>query len=217
MNGLKKILLLSALVLLASGCATQKPYDYTEFKKSRPASILVLPPVNHSAEVKATYSMYSQMTFPLAESGYYVIPVALADETFKQNGYASPGDIQTIPADKLRQIFGADAALYVDIKDYGVHYQLIDSVVSVAAEGRLVDLRSGQTIWTGSARASSSENNNSSGGLLAVLVKAVVNQVINSVTERAHPYAGVASLRLLSAGQNGQILHGPRSPKYQTE
>ena len=221
MPGLKKILALSSMCLLTfitTGCATQAPYDYTEFKKSHPASILILPPVNSSSEVRATYSMLAQMTYPLAESGYYVVPVALADETFKQNGYSSAGDIQTIPADKLRQIFGADAALYVNIKDYGVHYQIIDSVVSVAAEGRLVDLRTGQTIWTGNARASSSENNNSNNaGLLGLLVKAIVNQVVNSVSERAHPYAGIASQRLLTAGGNGRILYGPRSLRYGTD
>ena len=87
--------------------------------------------------------------------------------------------------------------------------------VLALAEGRLVDLRTGQTIWTGSARASSSENNNSNNaGLLGLLVKAIVNQVVNSVSERAHPYAGIASQRLLMAGGNGRILYGPRSLRY---
>ena len=56
------------LALLASGCATQqKPYDYAEFKAARPASILVLPPMNSSSEVIAPSGMLAQATLPLAE------------------------------------------------------------------------------------------------------------------------------------------------------
>lgn len=68
------------LAVLAAGCATQqKPCDYTAFKESRPKIILVLPPLNNSPEVAATYGMLSQLTYPLAESGHYVLPVALVD------------------------------------------------------------------------------------------------------------------------------------------
>lgn len=33
----------------------------------------------------------AQMTQPLAESGYYVLPVSLVDETLKGNGMSTPG------------------------------------------------------------------------------------------------------------------------------
>jgi hypothetical protein len=52
--------------LLATGCATPTPYDYSAFKQSRPTSILVLPPLNISPDVAATYSMLEQVTLPLA-------------------------------------------------------------------------------------------------------------------------------------------------------
>src|SRR5690606_28429952 len=93
-----KTLCAISVALLATGCATQqKPYDYAEFKQARPASILVLPPLNSSQEVIAPYGMLSQATLPLAESGYYVVPVALAEETFKQNGLSIPADIHQVP------------------------------------------------------------------------------------------------------------------------
>lgn len=44
-----------AVLLLAGllgGCAKQQPYDYTAFRESRPASILVLPPLNESPDLK---------------------------------------------------------------------------------------------------------------------------------------------------------------------
>ena len=71
---------------LLGGCAAPKTIDYAAFKQSRPKSILVLPPINESPEVQASYSLVSQVTYPLAEAGYYVLPIALVDETFRQNG-----------------------------------------------------------------------------------------------------------------------------------
>ena len=95
---------------LSTGCATTKaPYDYTQFKQSRPSSILVLPPLNGSPDINATYSMLSQVTLPLAESGYYVFPVSLVDETFHQNGLNNPAEMHEVKLQKLREIFGADA------------------------------------------------------------------------------------------------------------
>lgn len=204
--------------LFLTGCATRANYDYSAFKESRPTSILVLPPINSSPDVNATYSMLAQATFPLAESGYYVFPVTLVDETFKQNGMTTPADIQQIPFPKLREIFGADAALYINVKQYGSSYTVIMSETRVTAEGRLVDLRTGKTIWAGAATASSAEQqNNSGGGLVGLLVKAVITQIVESLSDKGHPIAGITSARLLHAGRPGGILYGPRSPMYMKE
>ena len=98
-------LLVSVCVLaLLTGCAERKTIDYTAYKQSRPKSILILPPLNESPDVKATYSMLSQVTYPLAEAGYYVMPVALVDETFRQNGLSTPADIHQLPPNKLHEI-----------------------------------------------------------------------------------------------------------------
>lgn len=204
-------------LLLLGGCATQKPYDYSAFREARPASILVLPPLNSSPDVNATYSMMSHATQPLAESGYYVFPVTLVDETFKQNGLTSPADIHDIPVAKLRKIFGADAALYINVKQYGTSYSVIASETRVTAEGKLVDLRSGQTLWTGIATASSAEGDSNNGGLLGAVVKAAVRQIVETISNQGHVIAGQTSARLLSAGRPNGILYGPRSPMYLKE
>jgi hypothetical protein len=204
--------LLMALVM--TGCATPKSYDYTAYKQSRPKSILVLPPQNHSPDVKATYSMLSQVTFPLAESGYYVFPVAVVDETFRQNGLTEPADIHAVAPAKLRQIFGADAALYIDIKDYGTSYMVLSSNTVVTAEAKLVDLKTGQLLWSGTATASSGEQDTSSSSLVGMMVQAVVNQIAHTITDKGHEIAGITSVRLLSAGHPNGILFGPKSPAY---
>jgi hypothetical protein len=208
---------LAAAALLLGGCATRQPYDYSAFREARPASILVLPPLNSSPDINATYSMLSQTTAPLSESGYYVFPVTLVDETFKQNGLTSAADIHDVSISKLREIFGADAALYINVRQYGTSYMVISSETRVTAEARLVDLRSGSTLWSGQATASSAEGDNNSGGLVGMLVKAAIRQIVETISSQGHIIAGRTSTRLLSAGQPNGILYGPRSPKYLKE
>lgn len=206
----------AAALLSLQGCVTPpKPYDYTAYREAKPASILVLPPVNGTPEVQATPSVMAQMTQPLAESGYYVLPVSLVDETLKGNGMHTADDAQQIPVAKLREIFGADAGLYVKVTRYGSVYSVLNSETAVTLEAKLVDLRDGRLLWEGSASASSAEQQNSSqGGLIGLLVKAVVDQIISASTDRSHPMAGIASQRLLVAGRPNGLLFGPRSPNY---
>lgn len=207
--------LLACAAALLGGCATPPTFDYSAYKGSRPQSILVLPPVNNSPDVNATFSVLAQVTHPLAESGYYVMPVSLVAETFKQNGVTEPAEMHAIDRAKLREIFGADAALYLTVTKYGTTYMVFDSAAVVSASAKLVDLKTGQELWSGSATASSSEqNNNQSGGLVGLLVTAVVKQIMHSVVDSSHPVAGIASQRLLSAGRPNGMLYGPRSPNY---
>ncbi|WP_263263144.1 DUF799 domain-containing protein [Pseudomonas sp. RIT-PI-S] len=219
MNPWIKGLALLVLAGIASGCAPVKTVDYQAYKQARPRSIVVLPPLNESPDVKATYSMLSQVTVPLAEAGYYVVPVALMDETFRQNGVTAAGDIHQLPPAKLREIYGADAGLYITVSDYGTKYMVLSSATIVTAHARLVDLKTGTTLWTGTASASSAENqNNSGGGLVGMLIVAAVNQIIASASDDAgYPIAGMTSGRLLSAGQRAGLLYGPRSPRYGTD
>ena len=218
MNLKRHFAVLGAVVALVAmtGCATKNaPFDYTDYKASRPRSILVLPPVNNSPEVQATYSMLSYATLPLAEAGYYVLPVTLVAEAFKENGMTQPTDMHATSADKLRQIFGADAALYITISKYGTTYQVITSATVVSAEAKLVDLKTGKLLWTGADTASSEEGQSQGQGSLAgLLISAIVKQVMASALDQGHRIAGVTTARLLSPGRPNGMLYGPRSPNY---
>lgn len=210
----KSIAAIVVSILIFSGCANVPNYDYTALRAANPASILVLPPKNSSPDVNATPSVLSQLTYPLAETGYYVIPVALMDAAFKENGVTTADDAQAISTEKLRSIFGADAALYTEITEFGTSYKLIRSETAVTLKSRLVDLRTGTLLWEGSARASSAEQqNNNGGGLVGLLVQAAVEQIVNNVVDASYTYAGTASNRLLMPRPAG-LLNGPRSPLY---
>lgn len=206
----------SALAVLAAlalaGCATQtKPYDYSAFREAKPASLLVLPPLNESPDIKASPALWSHATLPLSEAGYYVLPVTLVDETLRQNGVQTADDAHSISGAKLREVFGADAAVYLKVTQYGTSYRVVSSETAVSVSARIVDLRTGTQLWEGSARASSAEQSQQSqGGLLGMLVTAVMTQIVNSATDAAYGYGAIASGRLFSPARNAGILPGPR-------
>lgn len=191
--------------LLFPGCVTVPPKDYTEFRKSNPRSILVLPPINESTDVIATYSLLTTTTHPLAELGYYVMPVAVVDQFLKENGLTVPGEMHQAPLAKLRDVFGADAVMYITIQQYGSKYQVFSSNTMVVAKARLVDCRHGVTLWEGRAQAVA----NGQSGLL----EALVTQVLNKLTDQAHMVATMASYQLfLTPGQG--LPKGPRHPEF---
>nr|WP_221452066.1 DUF799 domain-containing protein [Comamonas odontotermitis] len=197
-----------------AACTTAPKIDRTAFQAAKPTSILVLPPLNDAPDVNATPSVLSHATYPLAEAGYYVMPVTLVAETFRQNGMSVPSDIHEVPYTKLREIFGADAALYIKVNRYGTSYMIISSAAVVQVQAQLIDLKNGQELWKGQASASSEEGGNSGGGLAGMLITALLKQVINSTTDASHGVAGIATSRLLAAGHPNGVLYGPRSPLY---
>ncbi len=207
-----------ALVLVAlaslTGCATRTPLDYTAFQRAKPATLLVMPPVNDSPDVKATPGVWAQATLPLAEAGYYVLPAALVDETFQQNGVTTAHDASQIPYEKLREFFGADAAVYIRVKKYGTSYAVVLSETRVELDAKIVDLRTGVQLWEGTAVASSTEQQQQQGGLAALLVAAIINQVVGTATDAAFNYAAIADARLLGAPRFNGVLPGPRSKLY---
>ena len=171
-----------------------------------------MPPVNESPDIKATPGVWAQATRPLAEAGYYVLPATLVDETFRQNGVNSANEAHDIPYSKLRDFFGADAAVYIRVKKYGTSYAVVVSDTRVEVEARILDLRSGALLWEGKAVASSSEQQQQQGGLPGLLLAALVHQIIGTATDAAFNYAGIADVRLLGAPRYNGVIPGPRSP-----
>jgi len=194
--------------LLFTGCVS-KPYDYTNFRAHPPRSLLVLTPLNQSTDVRGTYGYLSSVSRPLAELGYYVYPVAVVDQFMKENGLPTAGEMQQVPVEKIRDIFGADAVLYLKVKNYGSKYQIITSTTVVAAEGKLVDVKTGMTLWEGTATV---EQSSSSGNLIADLVVAAVDQAINSSTDQAHNLGYQVNVQMFTTKDHG-LLVGPYFPK----
>lgn len=200
-----------AAVLLLSGCQTVKPYDYTNFRAHPPRSILVLPPLNESTAVEGTYGYLTTVTRPVAERGYYVFPVAVVDQFMKENGLPGAAEMQQAPLAKVAEITGADAVLFLDLKQYGAQYRLLSSVVTVEVHAKLMDTRSGILLWEGNGIAQ--QGSGGSGNLLGDLIAAAITQAINKHGDKAHQVSRIANANLFFPEQTG-LPYGPYSEKY---
>ena len=174
------LLLLLMIGWALGGCVAPVSHaEYRPYLARMPKSVLVLPPVNHSANVHASNAFLSTVTRPLAECGYYVYPIAVVDRLFKENGVPTPGDMHSVSLAKIDEIIGPDAVLYIDIREWTTTYIVIDSSTRVTLEYKLVDTKTGTLLWHRSETAvnSSSQGVNGSGGLADLVVMTISAQI----------------------------------------
>lgn len=200
----------AAALVFMTGCAVT-PYDYSAFNQSKPKSILVIPPMNNSVEVNAPYIYLSTITQPLAEKGYYVFPVAVIDNFLKENGLPTPAEMNSIPLDKIREHFGADAVMYVTIKDWGQKYNVLSSNTVVQAHLSLVDTQTGVQIWDADANAVQGQQDNG-GGLIGALIGAIVGQIAGSLSDATPQLSRNANNMVVNSAKRG-LLNGPYAKK----
>lgn len=199
-----------ALLFVASGCAVQRS-SYDAFRAHQPRSILVLPPLNDTVEVGASPSFLASISRPVGEAGYYVFPVAVVDAFMRDNGLPTPADMHGVPLDKLRDVFGADAVLYLTVEAYGQKYLILSSATVASVHARLVDTHTGLTLWQG--RGQAREESGGSDNIVGALVEAVVTQVIKTtvIDDPAHPLTRQANEQLVLDETTGFLL-GPYRP-----
>ena len=210
-----KFIAVALLAIFFTGCSVKEPepYDYSAFLQKKPHSILVLMPTNDSTDEAGSAAVLANAVGPLSEAGYYVFPVALVNDTFKQNGITEPNEIVAVPLNKLDKIFHADSVLYINIKDYGTSYVVVSSSTKVVLEAKLIDIKSGAKLWEGTATAIEDSSSGQS-SLLGMLVSAVISQVANTISDRSYDLAAMADAYLFSRNCHNCILYGPYSPHY---
>ncbi len=204
---------MSATLFVGACTVAQTPIDRSQFYAHMPRSIAVLTPLNNSTNVESPYSYLSTITLPLAERGYYVIPVAVLDNVMKENGLPTGGEMHSAPLDKIGEIVGADAVLYVEINAYGQSYQILSSNTIVNADARLVDTRTGTTLWSGRSYAKQSSGDGGGNGLAGMLVNALVTQVVSAAADPAHALAHGANHLMVYSEATGLPI-GPHHPDY---
>ncbi len=215
-----RVALISLLVVMnAGGCAHETPRDYTAFLRHDPRTILVLPPVNTTADVEASDLFLATVTEPLAEQGYYVFPILVVDQVLKNNGAPTPGDMHGVPRRKLRETFGADAVLYVVINEWTTSYIGIATSTMVRIDYRLVDVHTGQVLWSRQIAAGESSaqyaGEGTFGAILSVFM-AQVQAIGAAISDPEVKFARQANRRAFQDGKDG-LLPGPRHPAYLTD
>jgi hypothetical protein len=172
--------------------------------EERPASILILPPMNEStaADAKEYYSTTIQE--PLAFTGYYTFPYPITSEILKMEGIYDTELLVNLPLSKFKEYFGADAVLFTTIKKWDLSYMVLASTLTVSIDCELKSTTSNQTLWkyTGTVVVDLS-GGDTGGGLAGLIVKVIVAAVQSAVADYV-PYARQANYRALSSMPYGK-------------
>ena len=186
--------------------------NYDDFLAHTPRSVLVLPPLNMTTDAKASSAFISTISFPLAECGYYVYPVAVVDELMKENGLPTPGDMHQVPLSKIGEVFGADAVLYIVIKEWKTQYLLVDTSTTVTLAYRLTDVKTGLDLWRQemTVRHSSSSGTNN---IFAMIISAAISAIAKAASTPEWGVAREANQKMFADARRG-LPKGPRHPDF---
>lgn len=209
-------LAIALLPAAAAGAAcANRPYDYSEYLVHVPRSILVLPPLGDTPLPGDPYAYLSTVTEPIVERGYYVLPVALVDAALREEGCRDPGEMRRVEPARLRELFGCDAILYVDLLAWGRMYQVLDTRAEVYLDARLVDAATGGMLWEGHGGIVESTCGGHQNGFGALLTAALAELFW---TRDGH-LRGLASTanRLAFLDPDRGLLPGPLHPDFERE
>ena len=86
--------------------------QYAKMYEEKPVTLLVMPPINNSTNVEAKDLLYTSISRPLAEAGYYVISPLLAMDVLKAESAYDSELFFDAPLTAFQNFFGADAVVF---------------------------------------------------------------------------------------------------------
>ena len=89
-----------------------KGSQYAKMYEEKPVTLLVMPPINKSTHVEAKDLLYTSISRPLAEAGYYVISPLLAMDVLKAESAYDSELFFDASLKSFQNFFGADAVVF---------------------------------------------------------------------------------------------------------
>ena len=86
--------------------------QYAKMYEEKPITLLVMPPINNSANVEAKDLLYTSISRPLVEAGYYVFSPLLAMDILKAESAYDAENFFDAPLTAFNDYFGADAVVF---------------------------------------------------------------------------------------------------------
>ena len=86
--------------------------QYGKMYDEKPLTLLVMPPINNSSNAEAKDLLYTSISRPLVEAGYYVISPLLAMDILKAESAYDAENFFDAPLDVFNNFFGADAVVF---------------------------------------------------------------------------------------------------------
>lgn len=119
---MKRLIPIILLVATISSCGTMsqvtRESQYAAMYNDMPVTILVMPPINNTSNVEAKDLLYTSISRPLAEAGYYVISPLLAMDILKAESAYDAELFIDKPLTMFKDYFGADAVVFSQIDDW---------------------------------------------------------------------------------------------------
>lgn len=204
------IVTLSIIGFALTGCAVSKVPKgdlYPEMYGEMPKVILVVPAINHSTAADAPNLYSSTVAQPLANAGFYVLSTEITRKFFENEGLTTGEQLTAVPYQKFREVFGADAVLYVTIEKWDTNYFVLGGNVTVGISYAMKSTKTGATLWSYANQMvvdTSGDSNNS--GLLGALIATA----IKTSTQSYVPIAAQINFMALSGIPFGEYheLHG---------
>lgn len=170
-----------AICALAAGlvaCATDapKPMDFSALKAEAPRSILVVPALNNTVDVRAADFFVSTISRPFADRGYYVFPAHMIKRLLEDDGLSDAGLVHQADSRKLGKIFGCDSVLYVVIQRWDSKYVVLATTTTVKFDYVLKSCKTGAVLWSNTQEMAYSPQaqNNSANPLAALIAQAII-------------------------------------------
>lgn len=179
------IILLLALIVVS--CGTQKVADrgtqYPKMYEEKPASIVVMPPINQTNHVEAKEYFYTTMYLPLCEKGYYVYSPMLTMEMFQsESAYDSEMFLEQ-DLSSFRNALGADAAMFTIIKDW--KRNSVGGKITVTVEYILRSTKTGEKIYEREGTITVDTNVYATGGgILGGLISLAATAINTATTDK---------------------------------
>ena len=181
---MKRILYFILACCLVSSCGMMSTVtrgsQYAKMYEEKPITLLVMPPINNSTNVEAKDLLYTSISRPLIEAGYYVFSPLLAMDILKAESAYDAELFFESSLEAFNSYFGADAVVFSVIdkwakKGLGIETK-IRYVIKSAYTNEILFDRSCDLYLDLSV------NSTSSYGLLGALVDLAASAINTAVT-----------------------------------
>lgn len=114
---MKRLIFFAFVCCIVSSCGLMtttvtRESQYSKMYEEKPVTLLVMPPINNSANVEAKDLLYTSISRPLVEAGYYVISPLLAMDVLKSESAYDAEMFFDAPLTTFNKFFGADAVVF---------------------------------------------------------------------------------------------------------
>jgi hypothetical protein len=133
-------IILTALALSSCGVSNlTRSSLYPKMYEEKPVTLLVMPPINNTANVEAKELLYTSISRPLAEAGYYVISPSLAMDVLRQESAYDAELFIDRPLRQFHDFFGADAVVFSIIDSWAKQGIGINTKIRYLIKSTLTD------------------------------------------------------------------------------